>query len=399
MPAACGFVVSLGSTNRVHGVPPITRSTARDASGHEDEMPKFTKIDALRYLEDHASVMDSSGNPPNPFGTSVWMRHFVEDAVHDDWTLYFPEVRGDGHSTMCLYLDPARPTRAHAVANFYTSLFAPLASSAADRGAALGSIVRELGRERPRLSAVNLAPLDAASLDVVGLERALSARGWFVRRYRCFGNCYLPCAGMSFDEYMAGRDSKLRNTCERKTKKLLGSGSLEIVTRTADVDKAMSAYEAIYSKSWKQPEPYPNFARGWALRCAEQGWLRLGIARVGDTPIAAQIWFVFDRRAYIFKLAYDESHAKWSAGTVLTAHLMRHVLEVDRVVEVDFLSGDDPYKSTWMTERRDRVGLMACNLLSPEGLLLAAKEFAAQATAPLRASRRRSWGRHAEVVR
>jgi CelD/BcsL family acetyltransferase involved in cellulose biosynthesis len=77
---------------------------------------------------------------------------------------------------------------------------------------------------------------------------------------------------------------------------------------------------------------------------------------------------VYDRAAaYIFKLAYDEAQSRWSAGTVLTAHLLRHALEVDQVVEIDYLSGDDAYKKSWMTVRRERIGLMACNLRSIGG--------------------------------
>ncbi len=352
-------------------------------------MTRLNKAAALSFLEEHAAVLDSPKNPSNPFATSVWLRHFVEDAVNDDATLYFPESVGDGHSVSFLILEPQHPLRAKPLANFYTSLFSPLSSTAEDRPAAIRSIAKRLAKERPRFAAVTFAPLDAACPDVAMLDRALSSEGWFVRRYFCFGNWTLPCAGLTFDAYMAGRDSKLRNTYERKAKKLLASGSMEIITRPEDVDVAMSAYENIYAKSWKRPEPYPTFARGWARRCAEQGWLRLGVARVGDVAIAAQIWFVFDGRAYIYKLVYDDAHAKWSAGTVLTAHMMRNALEVDRVVEVDFLTGDDPYKSDWMTHRRERIGLMACNLRSAEGLLLAAKEFAAQATAPLRAKRQR----------
>lgn len=351
-------------------------------------MPKLSKVEALRYLEQHAPVLDSTRNPSNPFATSAWLRNFVEQAVSADWTLYFPEVQGDGHSVTLLYLDTEHPSHARPLANFYTSLYAPLSSTAVDRPAAVRSIVNALTSERPRLSAVTFAPLDAACPDVDALTRALASDGWFVRRYFCFGNLFLPCAGMSFGDYMAGRDKKQRNGYEGKAKKLLASGSMEIITRPEDVDAAMSAYEHIYAKSWKRPEPFPTFARGWARRCAEQGWLRLGVAKLGDVAIAAQIWFVFDNRAYIYKLVYDDVHSKWSAGTVLTGHMMRHVLEVDHVVEVDFLTGDDPYKSDWMTQRRERVGLMACNLRSPAGVLLAAKEFAAMATTPLRTKRR-----------
>ncbi len=358
-------------------------------------MPKLTKVDAIRYLDAHGSILDSPANPPNPFGTGEWMRHFIADVAEDAWTLYFPEAVGHSSSFMPLYLDPKHPSRLRPLANYYTSLFAPLYSQASDRFSAVRLLAKVLASERPRLASVNFAPLDAECPDVAAVEAAFKGEGWFVRRYDCFGNCFLPCEGLTFDAYMASRDSKLRSTCERKAKKLLASGTVEILTRPEDVDAAMTAYEAIYEKSWKRPEPYPNFARGWARKCAEQGWLRLGLAKVGGVPVAAQIWFVFNCRAYIFKLVYDEAHAKWSAGTVLTAHLMRQVLDVDKVVEVDFLSGDDPYKMTWMTQRRQRIGLLACNLRSPEGLLLATKEFAAKATAPLRARRPGSWGRHA----
>lgn len=342
-------------------------------------MPKLTKTQAIEYLARHAAVCDSPKNPKNPYGTSAWLQHFVEDAVSDDWTLFFPQSTGDGHSMMVLQLDPQRPSRAVPMANFYSSLFPPFLSTAENRPGAVRELVRALASERPRLSTVTFAPLDAACPDVAALERELWAAGWYVRRYVCFGNRTEPCAGRSFDDYMRERTQPAR-----KLKKFLKMGTIELISRPAQVDAAMTAYEAIYAKSWKRPEPFPTFARGWAHRCAQQGWLRMGVARVGDTAVAAQIWYVFDQRAYIYKLVYDNDYAKASAGTALTVYLMRHVWEQDKVIEADFLSGDDPYKSEWMSQRRDRIGLLACNLRTPEGMMVATKEFAASVTAPLR---------------
>jgi CelD/BcsL family acetyltransferase involved in cellulose biosynthesis len=51
------------------------------------------------------------------------------------------------------------------------------------------------------------------------------------------------------------------------------------------------------------------------------------------------------------KIAYDEQYAKLSIGTVLTT-LMPYVIDVDRVRIVDYLSGDDEYKRTWLSHRR-----------------------------------------------
>ena len=42
---------------------------------------------------------------------------------------------------------------------------------------------------------------------------------------------------------------------------------------------------------------------------------------------------------------------------MLTAALMRHVIDVDGVALVDFGTGDDPYKRDWMEETRPRFRL------------------------------------------
>ena len=345
-------------------------------------MKTLNKAQMLRFIDESVAVLDAPGNPVNPFASSVWLRNFVSEVATESWDILVPDAdAGDSHvkSLMLLYRDAPSSSRLAALSNYYASLYSPMASTArtaSDRKGAMASLVRDLSDCRPRLDVVNFSPLDAESADTDALASALAERGWFARRYYCFGNWTLPCEDLSFEQYLATRDSQLKNTLGRKSKKLLAAGTLEIVTKPDDVDGAMDAYDTVYASSWKQAEPYPTFVRNWARRCAEQGWLRLGVARVGGVPVAAQFWFTVGRRAYIFKLAYDDAQSKWSAGTVLTAHLMRHALDVDRVVEIDYLTGDDAYKQTWMSHRRERVGLMACNLRSAGGLVAAAAEAA-----------------------
>jgi CelD/BcsL family acetyltransferase involved in cellulose biosynthesis len=90
--------------------------------------------------------------------------------------------------------------------------------------------------------------------------------------------------------------------------------------------------------------------------------------------VAAQVWLVAGRRADIFKLAHAEAHKALSPGSLLTAMLMQHAFEVDRVTVVDYLSGDDAYKRLWMSEVRQRCGLIAYRLDTPRGLLGAARQ-------------------------
>jgi CelD/BcsL family acetyltransferase involved in cellulose biosynthesis len=129
---------------------------------------------------------------------------------------------------------------------------------------------------------------------------------------------------------------------------------------------AIDAYEKIYISSWKRPEPYPNFVSGLIRTCAEKGWLRLGVVYLDDQPIAAQVWIVNAGRATIYKLGQVQRYDEYSAGSILTAHLMEHVLDIDKVREIDFGSGDDPYKKNWLPQRRERWGMLAMN---PRSLL------------------------------
>ena len=202
-------------------------------------MQLLTKDDALRCVDERAAVLDAAGNPCNPFASSVWARHFLAEIADDGWTVLAPQADGDGVSLMLLYRDAKSPDRCMALANYYASLYSPMASTARDRPQAMSALVRQLSSLRPRLSTVNFSPLDAASPDTAALAGALSDQGWYVRRYFCFGNWTLPCEGLSFGDYMATRDSQLRNTHARKAKKLLAAGTLEIASRPDEVDAAI----------------------------------------------------------------------------------------------------------------------------------------------------------------
>jgi CelD/BcsL family acetyltransferase involved in cellulose biosynthesis len=340
-------------------------------------MRRLNKEGALEFVRERKELFDAAALL-NPFSCSAWVLHFIDQVAEDDWDFFIPECGIDGESLMLLYRDREAPSRLKALANYYSSLYAPVISPGADHTVAFAGLVQQLIETAPsRYSIVDLAPLEENDADLRALRTAFAEHRWYTKQYFCFGNWYLPCTGFSFEEYMARRPSQLYNTWLRKSKRFDRDGArLEIVTAPSEADGAMEAYQRVYAKSWKTPEPYPRFVGEWARICAGNGWLRLGIAWVGDVPIAAQFWFTMHRRAYIFKLAYDDEYSKWSAGTMLTAHMLKWSIEQDRVIEIDYLSGDDEYKKLWMTARRERVGIRACNLRSARGAVTAATEFA-----------------------
>jgi CelD/BcsL family acetyltransferase involved in cellulose biosynthesis len=250
--------------------------------------------------------------------------------------------------------------RVESLANYYTALFAPAIAEGVQAGD-LVPLVRSVLASRGRIASVRLAPLDPSSREFTLLREALVAAGLPVFPYFCFGNWYLPKIE-DWARYIAGRTGELRSTLRRMGQRFSSQGGrLDIINGPDRLLEGIAAFERCYRTSWKTREPHPNFVPGLIETCARRGWLRLGVAWMADQPIAAQLWIVANGRAEIYKLAHDMQFNRYSPGTLLTAHLLRHVCERERVKEVDYLIGDDRYKEAWMNRRRERWGLVAYN--------------------------------------
>lgn len=314
------------------------------------------------------------------FFSLAWFRHLAAAGLGSDVRLRLYGVR-EARSAALACLLPLRESagprgmrRLEGLSNWYSSLYGLVGSGEADRKPALAAMAAAIAAERPRWDVLDLHPLDPGDPAFDALLQALRAAGMATQRYFCFQNWYLDVAGRCYDDYAAALPSRLKNTLKRKGRQLDKSGRarFEIVTGGAQLDSAIAAYEHIYAASWKSPEPAPDFMPGLMRLCADHGWLRLGIAHVDGEPAAAQLWIVCAGVASIYKLAYDEKFASLSIGSLLTERLMRHVIDIDRVGEVDYLTGDDAYKRDWMSHSRPRCGIIAFNLRSVRGIAAAA---------------------------
>ena len=199
---------------------------------------------------------------------------------------------------------------------------------------------------------------------------ALRRAGFIGYKYFCFKNWILKI-DQSWEDYLASREDRVRNTLKRKSKKFSQSGgSLEVVSSKQEIHSALEDFQTVYRSSWKIPEPFECFIPGLVRIFGDRGWIRVGIARIEGQAVAAQIWITKGERASIFKLAYDERFRDYSPGTLLTAKLMEHAFKIDKVLEIDYMQGDDHYKREWMTCQKERVGVIAYNSRNIFGLSL-----------------------------
>ena len=267
----------------------------------------------------------------------------------------------------------------------YSTCFRPL--TAAD---ATAEELRRAGRAFARFcrgaGPLLLDALDGAWPGLAPLLAGFRAGGMLPLRFDHFGNWHCDVAGQDWDAYLAARPGALRNTIRRRLAQAARDPTLgfAIVRGGAAPAAGIAAYDAVYTQSWKAPEPFPRFPATLMRAAAAAGTLRLGLLRASGAPVAAQLWVVADGVATVHKLAHDERARAQSPGTVLTALMVRHLLDEERVATLDFGRGDDPYKVGWTGRRRARLGVLLCPPWHPAGAAAIARHAAGRLRARCR---------------
>ena len=305
-----------------------------------------------RVLVDALARAARAGNGGEaPFDRLAWWLGLAQDCALAP--ILAVARQGDGLAALPLARAPNGLT---GLANWYTFRLRPLVSEGADGPRLLSAIARGL---RHRAARVTLAQVPGENGEIDLLARAFRAGGWFVAVRLCDTNHVLDVGGRSYEAYLATRPGPLRTTLKRKAKKV----ACEI---HRDWSEAIWAdYETVYAASWKGEEGSMAFLKRFAREEAEDGRLRLGIARADGQPVAAQLWTVEGGTAFIHKLAYVEEARPLSPGTILSAALFQAVIDGDHVAHVDFGTGDDPYKRDWMERQRPRWQMVAMDPRRP----------------------------------
>ncbi len=298
------------------------------------------------------------------FATLAWYRTVTGAALPEGHAPLFVTV-SSGPAVLAVFPIRTGGGGAAALTTPYTCLWRPLLAPGLD-AAARQAVWLGFGAWCRAFGTVRLDALDAADAGAIaaGLKRA----GIVPLAFDHFGNWHETGIG-NWPDYLAARPGELREALRRRGRRLLKQGGrFSIVTSPHDVEAGIAAYEQVYAKSWKTPEPFPHFNAALMRACARDGSLRLGLLHQGDAVLAAQFWVVRGPWAAVLKLAHDEAAKSLSPGTVLTGFMIEHLLTQAGVSTLDFGRGDDPYKASWTTRRAQRVGLVLANPARPGGL-------------------------------
>jgi hypothetical protein len=342
--------------------------------------PTLRVLSGPAALADCAALLDAA---PGFFLTAAWWRSVLAAGIPPDGEARFLLAMRNETEAALFPMLSLRGSLA-SLTNPYTCLYQPLLAPGLDDMALL-ALGRAFGRYCAAWPAVRLEALDrTATLDL--LLEGVRQTGLRTLPFDHFGNWHEAVAGMGWQDYLRARPGALRETLRRKLRQ--GGLDLDTITSPADIEAGIAAYEDIYARSWKVPEPYPRFNPVMMREAAAQGMLRLGLLRQRGKPIAAQIWIVMQGRATVVKLAHDEAFKSLSPGTVLTAMMIRSLLEAGDVTELDFGRGDDAYKRLWTSRRAQRIGVELVNPRRLRGAALLGRHWLKRVVAPLRRAAR-----------
>jgi len=305
--------------------------------------------------EDHANdvalpATARASGPASPFDHPGWFDMLSAHGFAGEGRF---DARGRAGDTTA-WLPLRREGAGHfaGLTNWYSFAVRPLYDGGDDQDIALFGMFHDL---RSRAARLSLYPV--RDDERVALVAALRAAGWWVWATAAGDRHWLDLAGMNHDDWWAGRPGALRNTAARKAKK----GIVDNQLLTEYDPGSWAAYEQIYAASWKPEEGHPALLRAFAEAESFRGTFRMGIARIDGAPVAAQFWTVEEGTAFIHKLAHVEDSLKASPGTLLSAAMFRHVIEVDHVARVDFGTGNDAYKRDWMNRHEPLWRIEAFN--------------------------------------
>lgn len=316
---------------------------------------KFVCHQNWTQLPNGANALFAEAEKHSIFFSRLWFETLASAALEREQTLLLACVQDGDKVLAILPLKQIGESLYALTSSYYSSLYTILLVENAPP-----TILECLaqGLLQSPFQSLCLEPIAEDDPVMQQLQNSMAAYGATSHRYFCFYNWVHPLLGQSFAEYMAKRPAKVCHTIARKQRKLAREREYEIQLFQQDnLQQGLADYHAIYQASWKAQQALVDFINQLVVVLSASGYLRFAVLYIEEQPAAAQIWFVVHRKASIFRLAYDEAWKTYSPGSILTQYLMQHVIDIDQVTEIDFLTGNESYKQDWMTERRERWGL------------------------------------------
>ncbi|WP_254447586.1 GNAT family N-acetyltransferase [Sphingomonas sp. ID1715] len=319
-------------------------------------------FDSMRAVE--LAARGRLSTAAEPFARLDWFKRVWAHAAPGERPL-IARARA-GAAEAWLFLARTRPARAVATPGPHFARFAPIFLGEPDE-----PLQRALIRAAARrlrlfgLSRLSLGPMlpEHAALLASGFRRG----GWTVVEHAAATSFTLDVGGRHFEDVWEG--------CSARLHERVATGARQLHVEIADL---------VTPRLWEEVELLGGtdaFLRDLGQDATLDRTLRLGIVRVGDAPVAAQLWTVEHGHAFAHWRAEDRAARQLFPADQLTASMLRYAINVDHAQHIDFGQGRAAELGDWAEERRV---LRRLELFNPRRPAAWAPALAARATALVR---------------
>ena len=188
------------------------------------------------------------------------------------------------------------------------------------------------------------------------LQGLAQRHGWTLRSVALHACPYLALNG-SWEEYLAGRSSKLRKNLNAGRRRLeaIAPLRLQCFESPSEIRAGFEVLLEVTRKSWKQSagvglaasEQYRSFYREFLGRMADAQRARIYALYAGEQAVAATLAFIDGTTYYSTQIAHDTHWDACSPGTVLESLEMQALLNERRFKTFDFLGAAVSNKRRW----------------------------------------------------
>lgn len=249
--------------------------------------------------------------------------------------------------------------------NFHSCEFYPAIGDTVDPAVPMRELALYLRKESPGWSFIEISALDRNTIFFKIAVDAFRQAGFLVGTKFNFGNWYERFENNSFAEYLKKKTPAARKVFQnysRLHRKLerFGEVGFKLFKDEQDIERAIGDFQIILKLSWKKNQ-HLDFVSEVFRNAAQTQKLRMGILYFNEEPVAAEVGVLSGGRATMIQTVYDNNLKKYSVGSIVTKLVIEHLLNIDKVAEIDFGRDDQYYKKLWLAERRERWAIVAFN--------------------------------------
>jgi len=248
------------------------------------------------------------------------------------------------------------------LANYYSMEYEPyFCKKTRNCQKEISIFVDYLATEEKGWTHLSLFPMDAGKLSTLYLKEALQ-KYFKLTHSLSHKNWVYENTAKNFREYLSASPSRIKDIA-RKERRLNREHevSFKLWSDKTNIEEGITDYFNVYHQSWKDEEHYKGFIPDLMRLCATEKTLRLGILYVDNIATAAQFNIFHGTTTLIYKLSYHEDYKHLSTGAILSLKMMQQAFDQDHSTEIDYGSGNDPYKREWMTYCHEKIILTAYN--------------------------------------